>query len=997
MGIPSGAGSPEFLFTDQQRKVIDHTAGALLVAAGPGTGKTRVIVERIASLVERQIAAPDEILALTFGGGSVTELRHRVVARLHEQSGPITFSTFHSFGFRLLRQYHEALGYPTPPRFITTRDQVELIRRTLKTIDDAIVAPISRIIEHRFGAQLIADEITRLHERSAHVADPDIREALEAIATEYQTIRRQASLIDHAAMVPEAVTLLASKPELSHMLQQQFKFVIVDEYQDTSINQERLLELLAPAPAPLMVVGDDDQSIYAFRGTTPENLQAFAERRNASRIDLNENWRCGSSIQNAASKLIACNTDRLDKAIRAHPSTRTGSIEWMEFEGLQSHARGLAQVIDDEIRINQRACGDIAVLWRTLSHPLAALLLDQLLQLDIPAHIAREHPYSVGLPPAMAALITLQTSKLAPIDDSELGTILESVLSGANPMFGQRAQREAHRLDQSLEETISRLAAQDPAYQPLADTVEAVRRISQTSTDTIQSFIYAVWLEFPALREAAHDLSSEDIETATQARRTVGAFNALIANAEAFALANPAAEISMWKERLVEDTSPVDQHSEPAVFNDDVVVLMTVHQAKGLEWPVVIVPAMEEGVFPTIRAEHSEIERGSTSALNHASIEEERRLFYVALTRAMERVVVSHDPEGYRRPASPSRFLPELGLDPLSKTPTTEPRTPAEAEVAMRQRLRHGTPLERGAAAHALSTLPLDVRRRWWISPLTPRGSTLVPVADEVVLSVTGLTDFRTCPYRFRCQHVLALRGADNTARGMGTIVHAALRDFHAPDATHSFDASTLKDLINRHWDDGHFPFVSIARQRKKDAHDLTEPYVRHHGDRGRALAVEQPFEFDLGELRVRGRIDALFGSKDSTEIVDFKTGRAVTKKVAADDLQLGLYGLAFDHATNLAEFAPPQRAFYLYLATLGPRATGIRDRSTSQEDREVVAEKVISYASSIRSGTFPTKGELLSGKQEIPPGDEAVIRDRGVCRYCDFKRVCPDYSSERT
>jgi DNA helicase-2/ATP-dependent DNA helicase PcrA len=997
MGIPSGSGSPEFLFTDQQRKVIEHTDGALLVAAGPGTGKTRVIVERIANLVERQIAMPKEILALTFGGGAVTELRHRVVARLHEQSGPITFSTFHSFGFRLLRQHHKDLGYPTPPRFITTRDQIELIRRTLKTVDDSIVAPISRIIEQRFGPQLIADEITRLHERPAHMTDPDIRASLEAIATEYQTIRRQASLIDHAAMVPEAVTLLKSNIELAHTLQQQFKFVIVDEYQDTSVNQDRLLELLAPAPAPLMVVGDDDQSIYAFRGTTSENLQAFAERRNASRIDLNENWRCGSSIQNAASTLIAYNTDRLDKAIRAHPSTRAGSIEWMEFEGLHSHARALAQIIDDEIRINQRACRDIAVLWRTLSHPLAALLLDQLLQLDIPARIAREHPYSVGLPPAIAELINLQTAKLAPLDDSALGAILESVLSGANPMFGQRAQREAHRLDQSLEETISRLAAEDPSYQPLADTVEAVCRLSQASADTIQSFLYAVWIEFPALRKAARALSSEDIEAATQARRTIGAFNALIANAEAFTLANPAADISMWKERLVADISPIDEQSEPTTSTDDVVLLMTVHQAKGLEWPVVLIPAMEEGVFPTLRANHSEIERGPTSAPSHASIEEERRLFYVALTRAMERAVVSHDPEGHRRPASPSRFLPELGIEPIAGTPTAEPRTPAEAEVAMRQRLRHGTPLERGAAAHALSTLPLDVRRRWWISPLTPRRSTLVPVTDEVALSVTGLTDFRACPYRFRCQHVLALRGVDNASRGMGTIVHAALRDFHAPDATHSFEASTLKDLINRHWDDGHFPFVSIAEQRKKDAHELTEPYVRHHGERGRALAVEEPFEFDLGELRIRGRIDAIFGNKDSTEIVDFKTGRAVTKKVAADDLQLGLYSLAFDHAINLAGFAPPQRTFYLYLATLGPRATGIRDRSTSREDREVVAEKVISYASSIRSGNFPTKGELLSDKKEIPPGDEAVVRDRGVCRYCDFKRVCPDYSSERT
>ena len=490
----------------------------------------------------------------------------------------------------------------------------------------------------------------------------------------------------------------------------------------------------------------------------------------------------------------------------------------MEFEELQSHARGLAEVIDDEIRINQRACGEIAVLWRTLSHPLAALLLDQLLQLNIPARIAREYPYSVGLPPAIAALITLQTSGLDPFDDSALGTILESVLSGANPMFGQRAQREAHRLDQSLEDTIPCLAAEDPAYQPLADTVEAVRRLSQASADSIQGFVYAVWLEFPALREAARDLSSEDIETATQARRTVGAFNALTANAEAFVLANPAAKISMWKERLVEDTSPVDEQSEPTVFKDDVVLLMTVHQAKGLEWPVVVVPAMEEGVFPTIRADHNEIGRSSTSALNHASIEEERRLFYVALTRAMERAVVSHDPEGRRRPASPSRFLPELGIERVSKTPTTAPRTPAEAEVAMRKRLRHGTPLERGAAAHALSTLPLDVRRQWWVSPVAPRGSTFVPVADELVLSVTGLTDFRTCPYRFRCQHVLALRGVDNTARGMGTIVHAALRDFHAPDATHSFEASILRDLINRHWDDGHFPFASIARQRKKDA-----------------------------------------------------------------------------------------------------------------------------------------------------------------------------------
>ncbi len=1002
---------PAFQFTQQQRAVINHAGGALLVAAGPGTGKTRVIVERIAHLVEHHDAKPTEILALTFSRSAATEMMHRVARRLGEGAGAITFSTFHSFSLGLIHQHHSAFGYPTPPRVITIREQVELIRRILATTRGPMLHPITLLSKRSFGARIIAEALVHVHERSNHITDSDLHAALESIASEYRNLRRTASLVDHPAMVPEAVELLEHDTGLAHTLQQQFRFVLVDEYQDTSTTQIRLLELLAPPPTPLMVVGDDDQSIYAFRGATPNNLQAFAESRDAERIDLTENWRCGAHIQDAATTLINHNTSRIQKTIRAHPTTGNGTIDWLRYNGIRAHARGLAELIDDELRQNGRTCRDIAVLWRTQTHPLAELLLDHLLQLGIPARTSQGVSHAVGLRSAIAALIDLHHH----IDDQSpdaLTAILESGLSGMNPILTQHAQREARRTRRSLDQTVKRLSVDNTSYQPMLDTLDAIERVRQTCATTTPDFMHVVWLEFPGLHTAARALLSTDLAIANPARQIIGAVTALTADAEAFALANPAASLSDWAIQLRQDMLVTDDLIEGIDTVDNTVLLLTVHQAKGLEWPVVITPGMEEGVFPSRHRESDLLRDAMPSLTPHfrdASIEEERRLLYVALTRAKERAVVSFDPEGQQRPASPSRFLNELGILPVDATPDGRPRTSKEVETELRQQLRRGTPIDRAAAASALGTLSVQQRRRWWAAVPPVTTPTPAPPDDHIDTTVTALTDFRACPFRFRCQHILGLRAPLDAPRGMGTIVHKVLQDFHAPDAIHPFEVSTLRNLLEVHWDHSQFLFAPIAEQSRRDALEYIDRYIYHHPTRHHARAVEQAFTFSIAGLNISGKVDAIFTLPEGTEIVDFKTGRTpMSTTTAKDDLQLGLYSLAFDHATELESYASPHRAVYLYLSALkspeeSDRARpttivdGTRLRATNPADRETVASKLEGYATSIRNRDFPTKNQLLARDQGVPPGDLEIVQNKAVCEYCDFRRLCPDYSTTPT
>ncbi len=995
-----GSGQPSFDFTPAQRAVIDHVTGDLLVVAGPGTGKTRVVVERIARLIERRAAAPEAFLALTFARRAAGEMQIRLSQRLGARAGPVTVGTFHSFCLNLMRRHYAALGYASPPQVAGPRDQLELVRGVLAAMHEDTLGPLAPIAGRPFGAGLIAEAIGRIAEAPDDAFDAPVRRALEAVATAYRGAARTRGMVDQSAMVPEVVTLCERDDTLIAELRERYRFVIADEYQDTNRPQNRLLELLAPPGSNLMVVGDDDQAIYAFRGTSPGNLIDFQAQRSPTRLDLSENWRCRSEIQSVAGALVAHNEHRLAKDVRS--VNGGGVVEALHFADPGAHARGLAALIDDEVRLGGRRCGDIAVLWRSLTHPLVPLLASELKRLGIPAHIVRSEPGGGGIREAVAAILRMRLAG-GTVSDAELATVLESELCGTPLAHAQRLVREAARDGAPLAAFVAR-QTEDRDAQQAAATVAHVRTLLATPAEQPDEFLFEVWRTFPSLAEAARRIADPDLDEQTRARRVVAQFRSLSEDAEAFRLANPDAPPANYLERLeLEADEPHDPLFEDV--GDDVVRLMTVHQAKGLEWPVVLIPALEDGSFPITGCERGPA--GMVGALTRPSspagvVEEERRLFYVALTRAEERAVLSLDAVGRQQPAIPSRFFAECGLAPSevgSPTGLAAARTRLDAESLLRRRLRTGASTERAQAVYALDRLSRDAAPPWWslIEPSAPQS----PDVDETPLrvAVTGLADFRSCPYRFKCGQLLRLRRPGDVASGMGIIVHAALSVFHRPEADHTFDETTLARLIDEHWDPAHFQYGPIEAHFRHDARGFVQNYLRFHAQRGPALAVETSFEMSVGGLRVRGRIDAIFGSDGDLEIVDYKTGTQVMSAAEAEsDLQLGVYGLAFDLSDELRPYGSPTAATYLYVRDIKEksRTMGMRSRATGPDERARVRAKVGRYEASIRRWELPAKSGAVALRGVEDADDEGALADRRICRVCEFRRICPDFAPQR-
>jgi len=992
-------GRPEFAFTPAQRAVIDHVAGAMLVAAGPGTGKTRVIVERIARLIEGGHARPQAILALTFARRAAGEMQVRLAERLGSRAGPVTAGTFHSFCLGLIQTHHAALGYGAPPQVIGRRAQVELVRRVLARLAPEDLDPLAPIATRPFGASLVAEAIGRLTEAAEDAFDQPVRTALEGVARAYHVARRAAGLLDYAAMVPEAVRLLASSPAVANALRQRFPFVIVDEYQDTNRTQEQLLDLLAPPGAHVMAVGDDDQAIYAFRGTTPRNLRAFAGRRDARRVDLTDNWRCGAPIQAAASRVIAHNLDRLPKTTAA--GTADGAIEALRYPDLAAHARGLAALIDDAVRVEGRRCGDIAVLWRSLGHPLVDMLLAELGRLDIPARAVRP-ARGGGLRTAMAALLRMRLDGQG-ADDEPLTAVLESELGGLSPIHAQRLVRAARRAGQPLAAFIA-AAPGDPDARVAAATIRHVRSVLAARAGSLEELFFAIWRTFPSLAEAVRASDDGDAASQARARRLVAHFQAIWSEVSASTHAQPDGSVRDFLEQFDREADePTELRLEDV--GEDVVQLMTVHQAKGLEWPMVLVPALEEGVFPITAGDRGAA--GMLGALTRptpvaASVEEERRLFYVAMTRAQQRLVLSVDAHGREAPAMPSRFLSETEI-PLRDAPDASGiealREAGAAEAWLRRRLRGGTVSERAQAVYALSRLPRH-GPPWW-SSVEP--STVEPprVGDAPIdVAATGLVQFRACPYLFKCARLFGLAPLADPARGLGRSVHAALSAFHAPNAAHAHDAATLERLIGEHWDDRDFAYAPIAARYRLDARELIANYLKFHATRGAALAVEQPFGLTIGGLTIRGRIDAVFPTADGVELVDFKTGRRVMSKAEAQrDLQLGVYLLALDRSEDLRHLGTPASAAYLFVGQITPQSKdrGLKARAAGAEERAAVQAKVARYERAIRRWELPPKSAAAASRAGEDADDLESLRDTRACPGCDFRRVCPDWMPVRT
>ena len=640
----------------RQLEAVLHTEGPLLILAGAGSGKTTVLINRIAYIIDQSLAKPWQILAITFTNKAAGELKERLTAMLGDTGGDVWAATFHSTCARILRRDGDRIGYSSHFTVYDTDDSKRLVKDCQKAlnIDD-------KMISHKS----ILSEISHAKDSMLSPADyqaaagSDFRLAkIGAVYELYQKRLREADAMDFDDLLGNTVELFRQCPDVLEYYQNRFRYIMVDEYQDTNQVQYEFVRLLAEKSKNLCVVGDDDQSIYKFRGATIENIMSFEKSYpNAKVIRLEQNYRSTKNILNAANAVISNNEERKGKTLWTE-NPEGDKIQIHTSSNEQDEAGFVATTILEQVA-KGRKYSDFAVLYRMNSQ--SNILEKVFVKSGIPYRIIGGHRfYERREIRDMIAYLSVINN---PSDEIRLRRIVNQPKRSIGDKTIATASEIAGALGESLLEVLGR-----------ADEFDSLRRASvklKAFYDMMQELIDANDDESVSLHEL-YELILEKtgyIEALRgekeEAETRIENINELASNLLKFQEENgEEATLSAFLEEVSLMTD-IDNYDETA----DTVVMMTMHSAKGLEFPVVFLPGFEEGIFPGLQAIYDPNE-----------IQEERRLCYVAITRAKESLYLLNADSrmlfGSTIRNRPSRFSLEIPLDLINKTREQDWRKP---------------------------------------------------------------------------------------------------------------------------------------------------------------------------------------------------------------------------------------------------------------------------------------------------------------------------------
>lgn len=1056
-----------------QRTVVEHPGGPLLVLAGPGTGKTTTLVEAVVDRVAGRGLDPNAVLVLTFGRKAAEELRSRITARLGRTTGAPMASTFHSFAYGLIRRYGAGAGYADLPRLLTAAEQdtrlAELLAHSAETGRATWPAVLAAALPTRGFAREVHAVLARARElglEPAELADIGHRAgrpewvAAGGFMSEYLEVLGLQRLVDYAELLSRAVDL-AETPEIEAELRSTYRAVFVDEYQDTDPSQVRLLQALAGDGRDLVVVGDPDQSIYAFRGAEVRGILEFPRafpRRDGAPADvraLQTTRRFGTGLLVVSRRVaagIGTSGDIPPDEFRRfrHPEAATdrgpGRAEVLVLSSAGNEVAHIADLIRRAHLEDGLPWSSIAVLVRSgvLSIPP---LRRGLVAAGVPVEVAGDE-VPLRLEPAVRPLLLALrvAAGLEVLDDEVAEALLLSPLGGLDAPSLRRLGRELRRQDRDA------ASAGDghPATRPsralvaaaLADPVlladldgpgaRRMRRLGELLLEvaaqlargaTAEEGLWALWSGtiWPRQLRAAIERGGS---AARSAHRDLDAVCALFESAAREEERANHTSASVFLDELAAQQIPADTLAERGV-RGEAVRLLTAHRAKGLEWELVVVAGVQEGRWPDLRRRGSVLQAdrlGRDGLLDAVPtsrlLAEERRLFYVAVTRARERLVVTAVASPEADGDQPSLLVHDLGIAPSVRPgrpdrPMSLPGLVAELRRVAADPASSG-PL-RAAAAARLARLaaepaggggplaPAAHPGSWWgLRARTEAPEPIFELDQELSLSASLLSSLANCPLRWFLEKRAGGVAEQEPRLGFGSILHA-LAD-HAAHLMAERGAVERDDLIrwlDSVWPALGFPADWVAGRERVEAEACIDRLLAWMASSvaagGRTpIATEIPFRCSLrlpsGEpVRLEGRVDRMESDPAGRAlIVDFKTGKhALSKDKAAVDPQLGLYQLVadlgvfdtIDPGSRLDTEGAPGRpltaggAELVYLRCAGPGGLPqVRRQEAPDADptgRRTVEQALASAVAMLRGEEFP------------------ALRNSG-CNHCDFRRMCP-------
>ena len=596
----------------EQKEAVFHTEGPLLLLAGAGSGKTRCLTHRIAYLIDEMGVKPWNILAITFTNKAAGEMRERVNQLVDYGADQVWVSTFHSMCVRILRRHIDRIGFANEFTIYDTDDQKTVMKNICKRLEIN-----TKIYKERALLGTISsakDELIGVSEYELNAANDINQRTYARVYREYQETLRRNNALDFDDLIVKTVELFKNCPEILDSYQDRFLYIMVDEYQDTNTAQFELVRLLAQKNRNLCVVGDDDQSIYKFRGANIRNILDYEKYfPEAKVIKLEQNYRSTQSILDAANAVISNNERRKDKALW----TERGSGELVHFRQFDSAYEEAEYIADDvcrKVRKQGAQYKDFAVLYRTNAQ--ARLLEERMIMEGVPYNVVGGTNFyaRAEIKDILAYLKTIDNGR----DDVAVRRIINIPKRGIGAVSVEKIEDYAQMRDVSLYDAmeladeIMSLGKTAAKIRPFVQLIRELRKASSelTIAELIQEIVEKI--------QYAQYLQDNDDESAEDRIANV---DELITKAVAYQEMHDEANLTEFlaEVALVADIDKVED-------DDNRVLLMTLHSAKGLEFPHVYLAGMEDGLFPG---------QAAIWTNDQEDIEEERRLAYVGITRAM--------------------------------------------------------------------------------------------------------------------------------------------------------------------------------------------------------------------------------------------------------------------------------------------------------------------------------------------------------------------------
>jgi len=957
------------MLNSEQKAAVTYKGGPLLIIAGAGTGKTTVITERIKHLILKEKIKTDQILALTFTQKAAGEMEERVDIALPYGYTDLWVMTFHAFCDRLLRDEAAQIGLNPDYRLASEAESLKLLQDNLFSLPlnyfrplgnptrflDGLFRHFSRLKDEDVGPE---EYLLWAKNLKAEKKEKEKYQELAKVYQKYEEIKIKEGLMDFGDLITQVLNLFRKRPNVLRQYRQKFAHILIDEFQDTNIAQYQLLKLLAPPKAnpDLTIVADDSQSIYKFRGAAVSNILQFKkDYSQAKMVSLIKNYRSYQEILDASYRLIKHNDpDTLEAQLKISKNLKSqrgegGKVEFWHFNRFDEEAEAVAGKIKEMIKEENYSYGDFAILLRT--NRAAQSFIQSLRYQQIPYQFLG--PGLLFHQPEIKDLIAYLSFLTNPNDNLPLYRLLRLVVFGLSGRDLAILSGFAKNADFSLFEALNIITnpEEKPANLPLPflslqgkKTLEKITRLLNRHLELTKKEKSAGQMLYYFLEDSGLLAKLSEVKTLEEERqvKNIARFFEKLRQYELdHEDSSPEAVLSWINLSLSLGESPLA--SEVDWGKENRVNLLTVHSAKGLEFPVVFLVNLAANRFPLPqRREQIPIPEALIKEIlpqGNYHEQEERRLFYVGMTRAADNLfLTAADYYGEKRKSRISPFVFEALGEKNLNNKTSSPISLAE-QLSI---FKFDEEAEKEEEKPEKFILPSKI-------------------------SFSQLETFEHCPAQFYYAYLKRLPTPPTGSQNFGTTIHKTLLNFYQQVLTgQEVSLDLLLAFYEKNWLPFGFKSRAWEKRLKKEGEQMLRRFFKKDfKPENKPLFLEKRFIFPLEKWRLSGVIDRVDKTGKGYEIIDYKTGKVMPDKEIGKSLQMTVYALAATDPGILGAKPEEITATFYFLS-------------------EGVKKSVQKSAAELEKG----KKELLK-RLEALKNDQFLPKPGFWCDFCPYRAIC--------